>query len=68
MKTTQHISRETNKVRFKVFVVHPSNQLANWLFLYYFFYLTAWIVFLIPLSWNLHHVPLGGDVEVPGKN
>lgn len=31
-------------------------------------HLTARIIFLIPLRWNLHHVPLSGDVEVPGKH
>ena len=28
-------------------------------------HLTARIIFLIPLRWNLHHVPLSGDVEIP---
>ena len=31
-------------------------------------HLTARIIFLIPLRWNLHHIPLSGDVEVPGKH
>ena len=28
-------------------------------------HLTAGVVLLVSLGWNLHHVPLGGDVEVP---
>ena len=31
-------------------------------------HLAARIIFLIPLRWNLHHIPLSGDVEVPGKH
>ena len=31
-------------------------------------HLTARIIFLIPLRWHLHHIPLSGDVEVPGKH
>ena len=68
--TTHHLRWTSTEPNFLIIFVVPHHSLYHLVqrcqFLYNF-YLTAWIVFLIPLCRDLHDIPLCGNVKVPEK-